>query len=163
MIPMRILVSGTPGVGKTTFSSQVSERFKIPHVEMSRYIKDNELYVEYDEKYSSFVYDDEVVKESLKTHLLGMNSYIIDTHSCGVVDDVDFDLIFILTSPVEVLYQRLKERGYDDLKIKENIECEIFGVVREEMEDLFGSAHVIGDEGLTLEEAMEMIGRRMKS
>lgn len=159
---MKILVTGTPGVGKTTFSSCISKKFKIPHIEISKYIEENNLYEEYSEVYKSLLFDDKTVKESLEKHVLGRESYIIDTHSCGMVEEAAFDLVFLLTAPIEVLYKRLKERGYDEDKIKENVECEIFGVVREEVEDLFGERYyIIGEEGLTLEEAVKIIGKNM--
>lgn len=161
---MKILVTGTPGVGKTTFSSRVAKRLGIPHVEMSRYIEENRLYDEYSETYKSLIFDEGAVQESLEKHLAEKDSYVVDSHSCGAVSGISFDLIFLLTAPVEVLYKRLKERGYDEGKIKENIECEIFGVVEEEVEDLFGTGyHIVGDEEgrLSLEEAMDLIDRRM--
>ncbi|AFN83900.1 putative nucleotide kinase [Encephalitozoon romaleae SJ-2008] len=159
---MKILVTGTPGVGKTTFSSFISKKFKIPHIEISRYIEENNLYEEYSEVYKSLLFDDKTVKESLKKHVLDKESYIIDTHSCGMVERTAFDLVFLLTAPIEVLYKRLKERGYDEDKIKENVECEIFGVVREEVEDLFEEGYyVVGEEGLTFEEAVAIIGKNM--
>ncbi|KAG5860259.1 putative kinase [Encephalitozoon hellem] len=161
---MKILVTGTPGVGKTTFSSCISERFKIPHIEMSKYIEENNLYEEYSEVYKSLLFDDEVVRESLEKNVFGKEAYVIDTHSCTVVEKATFDLIFLLTAPVEVLYRRLKERGYDEGKIKENVECEIFGVVREELEDIFGEGYyTVGEEegGITLEEAMKVIGEKI--
>ncbi|ADM12416.1 putative nucleotide kinase [Encephalitozoon intestinalis ATCC 50506] len=161
---MKILVTGTPGVGKTTFSLDISKRFGIPHVEMSRYIEENNLYEEYSETYKSLLFDDEVVRKSLEGYLLGKESYIIDTHSCGMAANIAFDLVFLMKAPVEVLYKRLKERGYDEDKIKENIECEIFGVVEEEVEGLFGdNYHTIGEEegGLTSEEAMCIISKKI--
>ena len=35
------------------------------------------------------------------------------------------------------LYDRLKERGYTEKKINENIECEIFGVLQEEVQESY--------------------------
>ncbi|KMV65248.1 putative kinase [Encephalitozoon cuniculi EcunIII-L] len=161
---MKILVAGTPGVGKTTFSSRISEMFGIPHIEMSRYIEENNLYEEYSETYKSLLFDDRAVRKSLEMHVIGKDSYIVDTHSCGMVKGMSFDLIFLLTAPVEVLYKRLKKRGYDEDKIKENIECEIFGVVEEEVEEFFGAGYYpVGEEEgkLTPEEAIDVIGKKM--
>lgn len=160
---MKVLVAGTPGVGKTTLSSRMSKRLGIPHVDISRYIEENKLYTEFDEKYKTLMFDEAAVEASLQSHLAGMDSYIIDSHSCGVLRSFVFDLVFVLTLPIETLYKRLKDRGYDDIKIKENIECEIFGVVKEEVEDIFGrNFHTVGEESddITAEKAMELAEKR---
>ena len=161
---MRILVAGTPGVGKTTFSSEVSKEFGMSHVEVSAYIEQNKLYTEFDKKYATLLFDEDLVGSSLERYLSAMDSYVVDTHSCEVVKTLSFDLIFVLTTPIEVLYKRLRSRGYGEVKIKENIECEIFGVVREEVEEIFGmNFYVVGEENdaITLDSAMDLIRRRI--
>lgn len=157
---MKILVTGTPGVGKTTFCSRISQELGIMHVEMSRYIEENGLYTELDQKFNSLLFDADVVADSLSAYLRNKDSYVVDSHDCGALSGLEFDLIFILTVPIETLHRRLSDRGYDDVKIKENIQCEIFGIVREDVEDIFGdNFHVVGGgcDELTLDNAFEMV------
>ena len=45
-----------------------------------------------------------------------------------------FDLVVLLRTNDTVLFDRLKERGYPQKKITENIECEILEVTKEEVE-----------------------------
>lgn len=161
---MKILITGTPGVGKTTFSLEISRRFNIQHVEMSEYIRQNKLYTEFDERFKTFIFDEDVVRSSIEDHLRETDSYIIDSHDCRAVRGLRFDLVLVMTAPIEVLYRRLRDRGYDEIKIKENIECEIFGVVKEEAEVVFGmNVQVVGkeDDGITPDDAMVLIEKRI--
>ena len=163
---MKILVTGTPGVGKTTFCTRVSEVFGIKHIDVSRYIEENKLYDEYSEEYKSLVFDEQKVKNALTSDLCETDSYIVDTHCCEVASALDFDMIFVLTLPIETLYKRLKDRGYDESKIKENVECEIFGVSKEDAECLFDvEMHVVGSENeeMSVDDAFKVIENKIKS
>ncbi|KAH9411417.1 AAA domain-containing protein [Ordospora pajunii] len=163
---MKILMTGTPGVGKTTLCARVSEVFGMKHVDVSKYIEENKLYDEYSEEYKSLVFDEEMVRNALASDLCTTDSYIIDTHCCEVASGLDFDVIFVLTLPIEILYRRLKDRGYDESKIKENVECEIFGVAKEDAECLFDvEIHVVGSENgeMSVDDALEIIESKIKS
>jgi len=41
------------------------------------------------------------------------------------------------------LFDRLQQRGYNQKKIDENIDCEIFGVLKEEVEDSYSKEKII--------------------
>jgi adenylate kinase len=157
---MKILITGTPGVGKTTLAREASERFGIKHIDVSEYIKRERMYTEYDERYKTYIFNEKKVQKALSGHLSGMSSFIVDTHCVDVVRGVSFDFIFILTLSTEALFRRLKARGYGDLKVRENIECEIFGVVREDVEDVFpGKYYTVGEEdgAITTEQALGLV------
>lgn len=143
---MKILITGTPGVGKTTISRVIAEKCNIKHVEVSKYIKENELYEEYDKEFDTLVFNEETVQESLERYLKDVEGFIIDTHSPECVSFIDFDRIYILKVENDILFKRLKERGYNSNKIRENINCEIFGITEETVEDIYGEDfHLVGD------------------
>lgn len=48
-----------------------------------------------------------------------------------------FDLVVVLRCNNTILFDRLKERGYNENKIKENVECEIFGALAEEARESY--------------------------
>lgn len=48
-----------------------------------------------------------------------------------------FDVVVVLRCPTEKLYDRLQSRGYSEFKIKENVECEIFGTLLEEARESY--------------------------
>lgn len=160
---MKILVTGTPGVGKTTFSKRIAERLGIHHVDITAYIKKHRLYESYDHSLNTFIFSENLVAEDLKHRLRNYNSFIIDTHSPVIVKHVDFDKIVMLRCSTAVLKTRLEERGYSKEKIQENIECEICEVIRDDLEECFGKDPIVvytsepEDEGLEFEEAIDAI------
>jgi adenylate kinase len=63
--------------------------------------------------------------------LMSEGGKIVDYHSCDFFPERWFDLVLVLTSTTEVLYDRLQSRGYSQKKIDENMECEIMQIVAE--------------------------------
>ena len=56
-----ILVTGTPGTGKSVTCSEVATACSMKHVDIGVLAKDNNLYLEYDEEYSCPVLDEDRV------------------------------------------------------------------------------------------------------
>ena len=54
-------MTGTPGVGKTTFSKLLSEYIQLPYFNIGEYIHSHHLYSEWDETYNVPVFDDDKV------------------------------------------------------------------------------------------------------
>lgn len=134
---MKILVTGTPGVGKTTLSKQIAFENGIETIEITSFVKENKLYEQYDEKLDTLVFDEEVVIENLRKHLKGKDAFIIDTHSPVVVEGIRFDFIIHIVCDTSEIARRLEKRGYTAYKIEKNIENEIFNAIGEELEELF--------------------------
>jgi adenylate kinase len=162
---MKILVTGTPGVGKTTFSQKLAEKYQIEHVDISKFIKLHKIYENYDEKFDTLVFKEEKVAAFLKKYLKSTGSYIIDTHSPKIVKNLEIDYVFHLECDSAVLYDRLSQRGYSKVKIDENIQSEIFNVIGEEIEDMFDQ-HIVNVNGSGIdneqyEEALNIIQEDM--
>ena len=60
------------------------------------------------------------------SHVSGNN--IVDYHGSDFFEEDWFDIIFCLRTEIEVLSKRLEERGYSEVKTKNNLESEIFQV-----------------------------------
>lgn len=54
-----IIITGTPGVGKTTHCEMLAEQLGLRHLGINEVIKDKECYVERDEEMQSWVLDEE--------------------------------------------------------------------------------------------------------
>lgn len=139
---MKVLVAGTPGVGKTTFSRAAADELKIEHIDISEYIRSERLYDEYDPELDTNIFDVDRVREHLGRRTGAMDSFIIDTHSPAVAAGIGFDFIFHLKCSTAVLHQRLCDRGYSGAKVSENIECECLDMVGEELEENFDTEPV---------------------
>ena len=59
------------------------------------------------------------------------------------IDPKYVELAICMKADIETLNARLKERGYSQKKIQENLECEIFNVCYEEAKDIGHKLFVI--------------------
>lgn len=62
---------------------------------------------------------------------------VVDYHGCDFFPERWFDFVIVLRCNNTLLYDRLAARGYNDRKIRENVECEIFGSLLEEARDSY--------------------------
>lgn len=164
---MKILVTGTPGVGKTTFSKILASEFHLKHIDITNFIKENKLYESYDKKFDTYVFDEDFVAENLIKTVEKEKSFIVDTHSPCIACDIQFDYIFHLRCDIKELTDRLKARNYNETKVTENVEAEIFNVISEELEEFFeedsnifiinGSDKPIEDANLSTSDAIELL------
>lgn len=139
---MKILISGTPGVGKTTLSKKIKEQFYLKHIELSEFIIKNDLYTNYNKGLDTLEFKANKVRKYLQDYLKNDDNFIIDTHTVDIVKKINFDLIFVLRISSDILYKRLLERKYNQSKITENIEAEIFGIVEERVYEYFNDESV---------------------
>ncbi|OII76622.1 adenylate kinase [Cryptosporidium andersoni] len=143
-----ILVTGTPGTGKTKLSKMLGKKFRnYKVVELSKVIKKRKLFSEWDDEMESSIFNETMVIRYLqklfkKCKILN-KPIILDFHSVDFLSAEWFDIVICLRVETDVLYDRLKERSYPNKKIKENIECEIFNVIYEDITSKFGEGKII--------------------
>ena len=123
---MLVAISGTPGTGKTTVSKLLKKKgFSIVDL--------NELAVE-----KGFVTGIDVKRNSKIININGLNDYIeeyyntsdivfFDGHASHLLPIVDY--IIILRCHPRKLKIRLKQKGWLQQKIKENVEAEALDVI----------------------------------
>ena len=56
-----VIVTGTPGVGKTVHCEQLAQDLGLKHLSVNQVAKDRDCYEEYDEERKSWVVDDDKV------------------------------------------------------------------------------------------------------
>ena len=160
------LITGTPGVGKTTFSEMLSNQFGLIHIPISRLIEEKHLWEEFDDERNCSIYDedklDDAIDEILQENPDG--GIIFDFHCSDIVKIEDIDYVLVLRTTSDLLFKRLEGRGYSQEKVRENTECEIFRVVLDEAIENFSElpeGHVIEIQSDTVEDldhAMELVG-----
>ena len=135
-----ILVTGTPGVGKTTLctllENQLEEAYKIKgfqYIKLVEWINNKKLYKKWNEEFNVPEFDEDMVCDELEPYMSNQGGIILEFHSCDFFPERWFDLVVLLRCNNTELYDRLQDRGYSEKKITENIECEIFGVLQEEV------------------------------
>ena len=62
---------------------------------------------------------------------------VVDFHVCEIFPEKWFDLVLVLRTKTEVLYDRLSSRGYSDRKRSSNMESEIMQVILDEAREAY--------------------------
>lgn len=130
-----ILITGTPGTGKTTTAELVALYAGVSclrkHIEGSKLVKERRLHDGYDEKFDSYLLNEDKMCDELESEM-EQGGVILDFHSCEFFPERWFDLVVVLRTDNTILYDRLEARGYSKVKIQENLQCEIMQVLLEE-------------------------------
>ncbi|HIP17199.1 MAG TPA: kinase [Methanothermococcus okinawensis] len=136
---MKLAITGTPGVGKSTVSKALMEKLTknykwkfqdivdIKYVDITKVVIENKLYTEKDEDMDSYVIDFQKLNNHINNYSLNhkKNLIIIDGHVSHLLD---VDYIVVLRCNPEIVKDRLKKRNYSKNKINENVEGEILDI-----------------------------------
>ena len=124
-----ILVTGTPGVGKTATASLLAETIGFKHVNVGELIKQHKCYDGRDDALDTHILDEDKLLDLMETMFQECADegvgIVADYHSCELFPERWFDLILVLRSKTDILFDRLTERGYNEKKRNENMEAEI--------------------------------------
>ncbi len=124
-----VVVSGTPGTGKSRVALELVRRLNGLYLNLSEIALLNNFIVEKDLKRDSYIVDEEKLKAYLVNVIKSYSGYVIvDSHYGEIVPDEYVEKIFVLRLHPRELYLRLKQRGWDEFKVKENVEAELLSI-----------------------------------
>jgi adenylate kinase len=118
---MIILITGTPGTGKTTASKLLAERVGAEIVHITDFATDD---VTEGMEGGTKIVDVEKLEQKIKNRITG--DAVIDGHLSSHLGLGN--LVIVLRTDPKVLESRLEEKGFDEKKIKENLEAEALDV-----------------------------------
>ncbi|KRX08112.1 P-loop containing nucleoside triphosphate hydrolase [Pseudocohnilembus persalinus] len=128
-----ILVTGTPGVGKTTFCQLLEGTIEnLEHINIGKYVHEKKLYVDWNTDFDVPEFDVDKVCDYFEP-IMQQGGKIVDFHSCDFFPERWFDMVILLRCDNTNLFDRLQARNYTQKKIQENIECEILEVTSQEV------------------------------
>lgn len=131
-----ILVTGTPGTGKTTMATALAEATQLRHVNVGELVRQKNLHDGWDEDFECHIINEDLVCDELEDMMEGGGN-IVDHHGCDFFPECWFDRVVVLQTDNTVLYDRLNKRGYKGSKLTNNIECEIFQTLLEEAKESY--------------------------
>ncbi|XP_034107997.1 adenylate kinase isoenzyme 6 homolog [Drosophila nasuta] len=131
-----ILVTGTPGAGKSYLCERLAAQLKFTWLDCSKIAKDEEFVLEYDEEYDCPVLDEDKLMDHLEP-LMAEGGNIVEYHSCDFFPERWFQAVFVVTCPNTTLYDRLKARNYNEKKLNSNMQCEIFCTILDEARESY--------------------------
>lgn len=108
-----ILITGTPGTGKTTLSQAVvAAHPHMRHVELSKVIAEQELHEGRDETFDTLIMDDDKVVDYLED-VLDIHKHrdtVVDFHTSDFFPERWFDLVIVLRTSAASHYERLQAK-----------------------------------------------------
>ena len=134
-----VLICGTPGTGKSSLANLAAEKLAplgFKYLDVTAIIKDHECHEGLDEQFDSLIVDDDKlldIMEEMQTD----GGCIVDYHSCEFFPERWFELVIVLSTTTEVLYERRVARDYNEKKINENMQCEIMQIVLESAKESY--------------------------
>jgi adenylate kinase len=153
-----VLITGTPGTGKTSTASMIAEKTGLKHVNVGDLIKEKSLHTGRDDEFDAFILDEDKLCDELED-MMAEGGQLIDFHSCDFFPERWFHLVLVLTCNNTVLFDRLTKRGYEQNKVTENVECEIMQVVLQEAREAYAEEIVQELQSNTVEEMETNVGR----
>merc|ERR1711993_1697 len=148
---VNILITGTPGTGKTLLGRELCERAGMTYINIGDFAKNEQLYEGWDHELQCHILDEDRVIDELDDQV-SEGGYIIDYNSCEFFPERWFDIVFVLRTDNTILYDRLQKRGYSQKKLTENVECEIFQSILEEAKESYKTEIVHELQSNTLED-----------
>lgn len=153
-----MIVTGTPGTGKTTIAKKLSKKLGYYYLDVNKLINKYKLYEGYDRKRKTKIVDikklNKFLIKKLKTFKklnIAKNSrmrvsslltrshltkkykgIIIDSHLSHYLPRKYADICIVTRCNINELNKRLKRKKFHKDKIKENLQAEIFNVCLEE-------------------------------
>jgi len=125
-----IVVTGTPGVGKSTVAGELASRIKANLVSIGDLVRREKLYVGTDRKRGTLVADARRLSDRVKKEFQCSDSdTVVEGHyAVDLVPPENVHLIFVLRRDPKELRKVLQSRGYSEQKARENLAAEILDV-----------------------------------
>ncbi len=130
--PIGIIISGTPGTGKTTISKRLGTLLPARVLNLTEIIISEKLTAGFDKKRETYIADFKKLIPYLKNFIQTakkeqVERVIIEGHYADVVPNEYINQVFVFRCNPDELRKRLEERGYTPQKVSENVQAEILG------------------------------------
>ena len=140
-LPKIIIVTGTPGVGKTAVGKLLAKRIGSEFLSLGDLVKTQGLHKGFDRRVQSYIINERAVEWMLKGYLKDHREkrIVFETHSFNSILHKTHGMVaVVLRLDPLVLARRLKGRNWPKLKIWENVEAELIDL------SLYDSLKVLG-------------------
>jgi adenylate kinase len=138
-----ILITGTPGVGKTVLARNLSRKSGFKLVELGQLVRKERLYTRFDRAGKTYIVDEGKLRKRLEALSRSSERIVLPTHLIGrFLPKASVKMALVLRLDPVVLYRRLRARRWTKRKAWENTEAEILDVCLQESRLLVGPRKV---------------------
>ncbi|MFT4243865.1 MAG: AAA family ATPase [Candidatus Woesearchaeota archaeon] len=130
---MRIAISGSVGVGKTSIAKFLAHKLQFEIVHLNEIAQDFKL--EDIEDLQTFGFDLKECIEYIEEKFSQTQNSIFEGHFAHLLHPKFIDIVIIINRELQELTKEYKQRGYNEQKIKENLEVESLNVCFYEAEE----------------------------
>ncbi|MFY9637512.1 MAG: AAA family ATPase [Methanobacterium sp.] len=156
-----VLITGTPGTGKTTVSKIVAKKLECPLIAVNDLVVEKQIYNGYDEEKGYKVVDLHALSREIKLVLKYSNNerVIVEGHLAHYFDEDELvETVIVLRSRPDILRKRLDIRKWNDSKIRENLEAEALDICTFEAVEIHGQkVNELDTSDLSVEDVAELI------
>jgi adenylate kinase len=124
---MKILITGTPGTGKSTLGKKIAKALRLQYVDIHSYVIKHKLHDGYDRTRKCYLIPEKTLR---KIANLYADDVVLDSHMSHEIKSAD--VCIVTTCDLSVLSKRLQKRKYNASKIAENVEAEAFEICKME-------------------------------
>ncbi|HII72031.1 TPA: AAA family ATPase [Candidatus Woesearchaeota archaeon] len=128
-----LIVTGTPGTGKTTVAKKLARLLDYTYIDVNNVISKHNLSQGYDRSRRCKIIDTSQLNKELRKIIKQHDNTIIDSHLSHFLPQSSVDLCLITRCNLKLLSSRLKRRGYPKSKIDENLEVELMEIIPNEV------------------------------
>lgn len=104
-----VLITGTPGTGKTTTCELLSLATNMRHVNVGEWVREKGFQDGYNDEFDAHYIDEDKLLDAME-EIMGEGGCIVDHHTCDFFPERWFDLVVVLQTDNSVLYSRLEKR-----------------------------------------------------
>ncbi|KYH42724.1 MAG: adenylate kinase [Candidatus Bathyarchaeota archaeon B63] len=161
-----IIITGTPGVGKSSVSSLLASKIGAHVISVGKLVEEEDLHLGWDDERKTYIADLDAVSKRISQIMRGRRgTIIIEGHyAVHVVPPEKVSLVLVLRRDPRELKRILENRLYDERKIRENLAAEILDVCLYDAVSICGVEKVLEVDvtGKSPAEAVEEILMLMK-
>jgi adenylate kinase len=119
-------VTGTPGTGKTIFSTTLAKQTGAQCLSLGEYVVEHQLFKGIDRKRKTKIVDVPKARSHLKRFISKHDLLIVDSHIPeGIVPNDATIIVFVLRCNPRILESRLSRRRWSREKVRENVIAEM--------------------------------------
>ena len=120
-----IIITGTPGTGKTTISKALAKEIHADYLSLTRFVTAKGLYSAIDRERKTRIVDIERTRKSLRKLIPKGRMIFVDTHVADSIPRERTRKVIVLRCHPKVLDSRLRKKGWSGKKVRENVLAEI--------------------------------------